>query len=349
MVEKKKDIKKEEEVIEGEVIEEESKEKALTKKDVDETTESKALVPSAENILRLADALYQSGMFPNVKNKYGALAIIEYGRELGIQPVISLQTMSVINGKICMEAKTMMAMAERNKIGIEILEKSKQISRVKFTKRGKEPFTEEFTIKDAERMGFLKKSNWQLYPEEMLFWRCISKGLRAYDPGSILGLYSTEEMEMLEVKEEFTKPKEEKKKSGPKPKEEPEPQVPPDPDVKVSEAREEAVRGEELPPEVTETEEKEEKDKPPQMITEDTAMAIEICMESLRKNYKRDIGKLVTTISSRVESRFQFVPKEIPKNLTEEAGLWVLKVLNYTIKDEHMKASEKEKIEEETF
>jgi len=335
MVEKKKKEKEEVEVIEGEVIEE-KEEKTLVKKE-DDT----ALVPAAENILKLAKALYQSGMFKNVENEYGALAIIEYGRELGIQPVISLQTMSVVNGKICMEAKLMQAMAERRGIGVEILEKTKQICRIKFTKEGKEPFTETFTIEDAKRMGYLKKSNWQMFPEEMNFCRCISKGLRAYDPGSILGLYSREEM--LDVGEDFTKAAPEKKKPGPKPKAEPEPpkESPPQPPTGEPEEEIPQHHQDDLPPE-------EKKEEPRVPITEDTKAAVEICMESLKTNYGRDIGKIALTIASRVENRFQFVPKKIPEDLTEEAGMWVLKVLNTTIKDEHLKAQES-KEKEETF
>lgn len=350
MVEKKK--KEKEKVIEGVVVEEE-KGGAIVKKD-DDT----ALVPSADNILKLADALFQSGMFQNVESKYGALAIIEYGRELGIQPVISLQTMSVVKGKICMEAKLMQAMAERSGTGIEILEKTKQICRIKFTKEGKAPLTESFTIEDAKRMGYLTKSNWQMFPEEMCFCRCISKGLRAYDPGSILGLYSREEM--LDISDDFVKPAPptEKKKPGPKPKAEPEPvakrgtsydedektpeyQPPPGTEAERSYEKEQEKREEKLPPE--------EKVEPP-LITEDTATAIEICMESLKNNYNRDISKLTERISSRIQEKFQFVAKEIPGGLTEEIGSWLLKALGETIKEEHLKQAEaKAKEKEESF
>lgn len=335
MTEKKK--KEEEEVVEGEVVEEEiEKETRVEHKAIVKKEEDKALVPSAENILKLSKALYLSGMFPNVKNEYGALAIIEYGRELGIQPVIALQTMSVISGRICMEAKTMMAMAERNGIIIEILEKTKQISRVRFTKKGKEPFIETFEIKDAERMGFLKKSNWQLYPEEMLFWRCISKGLRAYDPGSILGLYSNEEM--LDVGDEFKEQKKEekpKKKTGPKPKEEPE--VPP-----ASGVDEEGAQ-EELPPQAIEP----EKEKKARLVDDELISKINAGMATLVDKYKKDPGSLLEDIVSRVENRFQFTPKKIPESLTVEAGQWVLKLINLTVETKEKEAEEKKKNEEE--
>ena len=54
-------------------------------------------------LYKLGTALYKSEMFPNVKSSDAAIAIIEYGRELGLKPVVALQTMSVINGRICIE------------------------------------------------------------------------------------------------------------------------------------------------------------------------------------------------------------------------------------------------------
>jgi len=199
-----KEKPKKEEIIEGEVIED----KIVVKKE-----EDKAIVPSAQNLLLLSDALHQSGMFPNVRSKFGALAIIEYGRELGLQPVIALQTMSVISGKICIEAKAMLAMAQKNGVKHEIIEKTKEGSRVQFTKPGSDPYTETFSIDDAEKLGFLKKDNWKMYPEEMCFWRCIAKGLRAYAPDAILGLYSREEM--LDIGKSFNSKPEEKPKKKP--------------------------------------------------------------------------------------------------------------------------------------
>jgi len=350
MAEKKK--KEKEEVIEGEVVKEEEKPKLVKELAIEKKSEDTALVPSAENILKLAHALHQSGMFPHVQNKYGALAIIEYGRELGIQPVIALQTMSVIQGKICIEAKVMLAMAEKKGVEVEILEKSKQISRVKFTKKGKEPFTEAFNIKDAERMGFLKKSNWIMYPEEMLFWRCISKGLRAYDPGSILGLYSREEM--LDVGEDFVKPEappKETKKRSPKPKEEavatrgkdeeaPEYQPPPGTEAekiyeKEQEAREEyALPQEGKPPEVVEPKKNE--------ITDKTCEEINRKMATLIDKYKRDPGKLLENIISIVEQKFGITPKRIPDDLTEIAGGWVSRGLDLSLEEAEKKLKKKE-------
>jgi len=169
--------------------------------------ETKAIVqiPNSENLLVFSDAMVQSEMFPNVKTKFGAAAIIEYGIELGLPPVVALQTMCVISGKICMEAKAMLSLAIKGGVTHKIVKKNKQGSQVTFSRKGQEPYTENFTIKDAEDLGFLGKQNWRQYPEEMCYWRCISKGLRAFAPDVIMGIYAKEEMEEVKGFSETTK------------------------------------------------------------------------------------------------------------------------------------------------
>lgn len=168
--------------------------KAIDAELVEEKQDKLQAVPNAQNLWQLAEGLQKSGMFQNVKNAYGAMAIIEYGRELGIQPVMALQSMSVINGRICIESKALLAQAMRSGVKVGIKEKTKEKSVIEFHRPGQEPFTETFTIEDAKKLGFLGKKNWQQYPEEMCFWRCVAKGLRAYAPDILLGLYTVEEM-----------------------------------------------------------------------------------------------------------------------------------------------------------
>lgn len=187
----------EEKTIAPEIVkrEEQKQETAIQKREDD------AIVPESRNLMYIASALAQSGMFPQITTKYQALAVIEYGRELGIKPVIALQTMSVVRGKLCIEAKVILALLEERGVNVTIVEKTKEICRLKFEKEGKVPFIETFTIEDAKRIkdskgkSLAEKDNWINYPEEMLFWRCVMKGQRAYDPAAALGLHSREEIE----------------------------------------------------------------------------------------------------------------------------------------------------------
>jgi len=208
--EKKPQPKEKEEVINGELVEEE---KAI------ETKIVKVLPDSAE-LMTLADIFAKSAMFPAITNQYEAAAVIEYGREIGLKPIISLQTISVIKGRLSIESKVLYALALEKGVKIKIVKKDDKGCTLEFSKKGRETYTTSFTQEDAKRAGLHTKDNYMKYPEEMYFNRCISKGLRAFDPGIFLGVYTPEEMEDFSaspltkpaIKKETEKPEEEKPK-----------------------------------------------------------------------------------------------------------------------------------------
>jgi hypothetical protein len=142
----------------------------------------------------LAQDLLNSGLFPNIKNVAGAITVIEYGKELGIPPVAALQTMSIVNGRLCLEAKAIMAVFQNHGGKIKILERSKTLARIELSKEGQEPYTHEYTMEQAKTEKLAGKDNWLKMPETMLFWRAVATGIRLFDPGAIFGLYSKEEM-----------------------------------------------------------------------------------------------------------------------------------------------------------
>jgi hypothetical protein len=151
-------------------------------------------IPSAQNLRMLAQDLLNSGLFPNIKNVAGAITVIEYGKELGIPPVAALQTMSIVNGRLCLEAKAIMAVFQNHGGKIKILERSKTVARIELSKEGQESYVHEYTMEQAKTEKLAGKDNWLKMPETMLFWRAVATGIRLFDPGAIFGLYSREEL-----------------------------------------------------------------------------------------------------------------------------------------------------------
>jgi hypothetical protein len=153
------------------------------------------LVPDVKNMEIMAKHLLDSGLFPNVKNVAGALTVMEYGRELGLPAVCSLQTMVIIKGKLAMEAKAMLAIAQ-NRAGVtwKVMELNDDRCTMTFMRPGFENVVVTFTALEAKAAGLLDKDNWRLYRQDMLFARCSSRGVRRIAPDAVLGLYSTEEM-----------------------------------------------------------------------------------------------------------------------------------------------------------
>jgi hypothetical protein len=154
-------------------------------------------IPSAQNLRMLAQDLLNSGLFPNIKNVAGAITVIEYGKELGIPPVAALQTMSIVNGRLCLEAKAIMAVFQNHGGKIKILERSKTLAKIELSKEGQESYVHEYTMEQAKTEKLAGKDNWLKMPETMLFWRAVATGIRLFDPGAIFGLYSREELNDL--------------------------------------------------------------------------------------------------------------------------------------------------------
>jgi hypothetical protein len=266
----------EEKTITPEIVkrEEQPQEKSVAFRSQDD-----AIIPDAKNLYYLARGFARSRMFPGIKDEYEALAVLELGRELGIKPAISLQTIVPVKGRLCVESKVYQAILERNGIKITVLEKTPERCRIKFEKPGKDPYIEEYKIEDAKRAGLAGKDNWLKNPGPamMNYYRCISNGGRVYDPGSVLGLYTSEEMkdagpfrvakkrddadEAKKKKQEEEKKKAEEEAKAEKKEEKPEPQPEEEkPESKPEEEKPKRKRG--RPRKKPEPEAKPEEEKP---------------------------------------------------------------------------------------
>ncbi len=158
--------------------------------------EGKEIVKKEEHpvLITVANALFKSGLFPNVKNSYGAFAITQYGSELGIGPMTSLQTMAIVSGKICMGAQMMLSLAIKSGVSFKILKDDNNECQIHF-KRGDLEYTSSFSIAEAKQAGIYRdQSGWTKYPRDMLYWRTVTRGIRRVCPDVITGLYAIEEI-----------------------------------------------------------------------------------------------------------------------------------------------------------
>lgn len=151
--------------------------------------------PKELSLIKVADALFKSQLFPNVRNSFGAYAIVEYGAELDIPPMTSLQTMSIISGKICMAAQMMLTLALKKGVSYKVNTDSDKEVSVTFKRQGFESYTSSFSVEEAKRAGIYKaQGGWEKWPRDMCFWRAVTRGLRRIAPDVILGLYAIEEL-----------------------------------------------------------------------------------------------------------------------------------------------------------
>lgn len=157
---------------------------------------NEALAVKPEDSLALqkvSQGLFKSGLFPNAKNEMGAFAIIEYGYELGIPPMMALKNINIISGQLACNAQLMLSLAVSRGVTYNVLEESDTGAKIEF-KRGNNVYTAEFNKKDADAAGLTGKDNWKKYPRDMYFWRAVAKGIRRIAPDAVMGLYTADEI-----------------------------------------------------------------------------------------------------------------------------------------------------------
>ena len=152
-------------------------------------------VTDVQNLRALAGDLLGSGLFQGVKNIAGAVTVIQAGLELGIPPVAALNTMVIINGRLAMEAKALLAVAQR-RVGVtwRVTKEDDKGCEILFSRPGWPDTSSTFTEEEAKAAGLLGKTNWKLWAKDMYFARAAGRGVRRIAPDAVLGLYAKEEM-----------------------------------------------------------------------------------------------------------------------------------------------------------
>jgi hypothetical protein len=181
------------------------------------TPQETSLVPAGRNtallpldqtaiqcILTLAENFSKSGYFSNAREVSKAATIILAGRELGVGFVAALNNIYWVNNRMTIGATLMASIVDRSSTHkYEVLEHTNEICRIGFFRRDTTTSPWEsrgvsvYSMDDAKRANLAGKTNWKMYPRNMLFHRALSNGCRFYVPGLFGGSppYTPEEID----------------------------------------------------------------------------------------------------------------------------------------------------------
>lgn len=164
-----------------------------------------ALSRADSEMMAKAEALAASKVLPAAyaAAPHNIFAAIQYGRELGLPPMTSLQNIAVINGKPTLGTDMFLGLAMRHEEwgGYEITESTEKKATVKvyrvYKKSGKVAcFVGSFTIEEAMAAGLARpNSPWEKWRKRMLKHRATAFALRDAFPDVMAGLYQGEEMD----------------------------------------------------------------------------------------------------------------------------------------------------------
>lgn len=162
-----------------------------------------------EQIYSMAEKLIKAGDFvPHYfKGNPSALAAaILKGRELGMQPMASINGLQVVRGKIGVSYDVAVGLLRKHGYLINWLKTDSQEATIKLVRRETgEEMTLTFTMEDARRAKLTghPDSNWSKYPALMLRTKAIHHAARSFAGEVFAGIYSMDELQ--EVKENGVK------------------------------------------------------------------------------------------------------------------------------------------------
>ena len=174
----------------------------MKKENVPVRVENRGIViDSMESLWRFAKMIHSAGRVPKSFQTIEQIAVaIAYGLEIGLSPLQSIHTISVINNKPSLSTEGILALAKARGL-VEYCretfkgsgEKLAAICEVK--RRGETyPVISEFGVEDAKRAGLWGRSGpWKQYPKIMLKNRARGFALRDAFPDVVRGLISSEE------------------------------------------------------------------------------------------------------------------------------------------------------------
>lgn len=153
--------------------------------------------------LTYAKTLANAGLIPEVyqKNPGNVLVAVEYGQALGIDPIIAMNQITVVNGGVSMEAKLMMALVRKAGHIIRV-EGDKHAATCTIIRADDPGYEAKVTWDEAKakQAGLWGRGHWSKNPELMLRYRAAAENIRLTCPEVLAGINYTPE-EVSEIRE----------------------------------------------------------------------------------------------------------------------------------------------------
>lgn len=174
--------------------------------DLSITTPSFSLAPkSLDEALRFADMLSMSSIIPKdfANNPGNIIVAIQWGMELGLQPMQAMQSIAVINGRPALWGDAVIALVRSSPLCEYVYESlDGDVATCRVKRRGEDEQSRNFTMADAKAAGLTGKSGpWTQYPKRMLQLRARAFALRDVFPDVLRGMPVAEEVQDFPAKE----------------------------------------------------------------------------------------------------------------------------------------------------
>lgn len=164
-----------------------------------------AIVDNYEKLLAVAETFSNSALVPKqYQGRPGdVLVALQFGNEIGLNTLQSLQNIAVINGRPSLWGDAALALVRGSGKCEDFYEEfegsGKEFKAIAVAKRDGREHRREFSYEDANRAGYLKKTGpWTTHPKRMMQMRARAFLLRDVFPDVLAGVALGEEQQDLE-------------------------------------------------------------------------------------------------------------------------------------------------------
>lgn len=145
-------------------------------------------------LFELAKHLVPTGMLPeHLKTPGQVVAIILAGRELGMPPMRSLRSLTLVKGKVVESADSQLARFKTDGGKAKFVTLTEDEAVMDLVHPNGDEHTERFSMSDAKRAGLTSNQTWAKYPKAMLRSRVITAGLKSIGWDGAVGNYDPDE------------------------------------------------------------------------------------------------------------------------------------------------------------
>lgn len=171
--------------------------------------------------MQFAEIMSKSSIIPKdfAGNPGNILVAVQWGMELGLQPMQAMQNIAVINGRPSLWGDAVIALVKSSPVCEYVIEEEGEgVSICRVKRRGEPEQVRTFTDEDAKAAGLKgKQGPWTQYPRRMRQMRARSWALRDVFPDVLRGMPIAEEVMDSEPKDITPSPEVQAALAGPKP------------------------------------------------------------------------------------------------------------------------------------
>jgi hypothetical protein len=168
-----------------------------------------SLTPTTiDEAMRFADMLSKSALVPKdyQGNPANCVIAMQWGMEIGLQPLQAMQSIAVINGRPAIWGDAMIALVKGSGLLESITENvGEDVATCSVKRRGEAEVSRTFSMADAKRAGLAgKQGPWAQYPKRMMQMRARAWALRDVFPDVLRGVFVAEEAQDIPKERDIT-------------------------------------------------------------------------------------------------------------------------------------------------